>query len=1106
MRSNLGREEMEVYDNETEAEEKEKIKFNMLYLHVFEHSSRQEILQKQTESREHKNEFLDVDIIEKPDKIHFNEFFNHDWELEPNDDNNDPKKPWEDQERADATFSRLRKRIALFEKKLIEETPEKEHLDLLMRLWKQEQSEKYQGEMMGLMVPNHPQHRDFFHVNRRVEFCQAMMRGLQQDRDNLTKLQNFFGYYQAQLQQLDESSLDPFAPDDPLDFLAEADDQDPPTQQEMLDQIVEEFQEDAPAGPGGAGQSPLDGAYDYSLLGRKALPLKTLENMVNYVFANLPDVEVLAGMIREGHWDGEHSSSDDGLGGALMGSGSTHIEHFDMQTEYEWADFESGIERIVQTDRPAPGGAGAASKERQDSEDTLRKRTLVKKMLFIEKLRRQVELDRYRSAGIVDSNLYVFLSQNRKTLETHLDAGLDIEEAVEALLNKPIFSRKPKSTPSNPSEAEREDSNVDWCDLEPLLQNPNLLMKITKFQAEVSTKKEGPKEWSMRQVLEQVRATLGAIEEPVSATVSDKVQEFIGNNHRLPLMKKFDSFVKVEMIKKKILSDMHQFVGVAPSLEVYLDQDRRSRGIERRPMDYYEALSTDARNNHPPEFEADQKNLTMTQIEKKMLKELDELTKTRVYRPDGSYYYQSNIGHDEVELLKQLENLFRIRRINAYYKDILNDPKIIQLKMDNRQFELTRQIEFEAMSEVSKESLYFATLGHPAVTGNWYDIKQNPEINLRLFENSNQLAKFGDLGDQLGAPRFLGNVAALSEISPNAESLYKNFEKNVFFEVYEMWNRPQLLGVEMITKNIVDQLVAGKDPLPFLEVDVDHLKPFLDNYFRTAKIDHLEYVIHNMVSMIDVESFAEQVPLDERLLDELQLEDYLWQSESSAKTDSPGYGLLDAHTIFMAHVQDMEDSLKFNPELVSDEKQYEENQRMIQEYNKLNPNKNIMDLLAHFYKFPVKSLTMRKDPSVIPLEQAQLGLNLDDFHSLRVMRTPADLHVRNIREIFELYLMRRHPKVSQALEKVGMDPDELELRLLPNDQMEFMEDLLLKTRAVGLDRLVEHARVFYNLTKGGSAEGVNGSSTSDDQHANRLESATKGARLFPTGKRNQPQF
>jgi hypothetical protein len=169
---------------------------------------------------------------------------------------------------------------------------------------------------------------------------------------------------------------------------------------------------------------------------------------------------------------------------------------------------------------------------------------------------------------------------------------------------------------------------------------------------------------------------------------------------------------------------------------------------------------------------------------------------------------------------------------------------------------------------------------------------------------------------------------------------------------------------------------------------------------------------------------------------------------------------------FLIHKESLENSISYDQEMINEEKQMVENEHMVNEYNDLKPDLNIIELLELHKHTNVQSLRRLKDFSVIPLVQAQIGLDADNFKGLEIMRRAEDLHTRNIKEIFEIYLMRRHPRIKEVLERVGMHPDELELRMLPTDQLMFIEDLLLKTKDSNLPHLIDNARIFYDLIKG----------------------------------------
>ena len=134
-----------------------------------------------------------------------------------------------------------------------------------------------------------------------------------------------------------------------------------------------------------------------------------------------------------------------------------------------------------------------------------------------------------------------------------------------------------------------------------------------------------------------------------------------------------------------------------------------------------------------------------------------------------------------------------------------------------------------------------------------------------------------------------------------------------------------------------------------------------------------------------------------------------------------------------------------------------------------NINDSFKDLEKVFKKYSkrvVRNFSDNKTDSRFPLDRMLLDLCVDEFNCLAKVRSTADLNPSNFRSVFELYLLRRHPRVKEIFEKSGMNVEVVDQIKIETDQNILVEDLLLKGVDLKLPFIEELARIYFSVSKG----------------------------------------
>ena len=331
--------------------------------------------------------------------------------------------------------------------------------------------------------------------------------------------------------------------------------------------------------------------------------------------------------------------------------------------------------------------------------------------------------------------------------------------------------------------------------------------------------------------------------------------------------------------------------------------------------------------------------------------------------------------------------------------------------------------------------------------------------------------KFNLNDDKKNVDRLKKIEASIKDISLDQ---FVQFEIDLFLGIFDKreWRLP--LNVVSLTKEIINQIFNKLKKNKF-DFDNNNIKDRLISSIQNDTYSNEKTsLISSILSSIDFKNYDTVNNQTSILINDKYINEYLDLIPKDSKTftnpikkaiHDQGVNLSLRDT-FKWHEDTIKKHYEYDSESLEIYKQAIENEDFVREYNDLKPDINIIEMLERYKHSHVNTLNPELDFNTTPMIQAQLGLNADNFRGLQILKRAEDLHVKNIKEIFELYIMRRHPKVKDILEQVGMNPEELELRYLPTSQLIFVEDLLLKTKDASLSHLMDQARMFYDLVKG----------------------------------------
>lgn len=951
------------------------------------------------------------------------------------------------------------------EKEILQNVDKNEKLENLLESWARYSELLHNTQLEYGKASNLPDYLNPYKIEKQKEFYMALLNGLQQDKDTYAKFRNFFGYYRKYIEA-----------------------------------------QEADVNPSGI----LNVDYSSETISNTSKPINNhkqmkennlsgddkVNNMINYIYYSMPESEILSYWINDlndkienknvnkRNMNSENSENQNYLKSEIftnfiniiLGNNVTNFsEKYDPNVFYPEPDLET-FGFIPEHD----------------------KFDIYFKMNHLSQLKNLFLNFIYASTGKLDKTTFSFLNNNMNQIQKFEKMGLNTMDSIKKVLKNKSNTKKNIYKNINGISKEKYNFTITNEDLtnsirirkySEIIKDHNLMDKIRKFEQNFdyfsknksknnNTNEKDYMKLDFSEIFEEVlnHRQKNLMTKKQKILLDEKIEE---NDKKKELFSKFEKFIIFEMMKKDILNEIYGEETQIKSLDQFVEGRNKKEKLKTKPLDFYE-FSKDELNKLGWAIDnfvnEDGKNIKLRSWgQNSFLEGLDYITRTRVYRSDGSYYYKSNIENDEAQLIENLDRVFEFSSYTEEYKYKNHDPIELNIQMKVKNYEFSRKLNIDSFNKVSKADLYYLTLGHPVIMIKFSPNNHLLKIKKNIFSASFTIKNFENLETLPEYQRFKKIADYFTIKYPKKKNIienYINLEKTIFDYLQEEKMSPNLAVIIEFTKIFIDHLLF-QNPLKYwTDIDYQVKAESFETLLKKFNYSESKNWIKNCIG--DKKIFMEYLKdfkCDYVLV--VNKEDFFSYKQSLENLPKNDNQLIKEQTEY----QTVEDLIKFENKNIEEQRKLRkqeiknqriryENEQKVEKMIGDNSPYEIMDYFERASKINVNSLTEIKDTSMTPLIEAQLKLGVEKFHSLKILRTAEDLNSRNIKDIFELYLMRRHPVIRKIIDRVGLDPDHLELRALPSDQLAFIEELLLKTRILNSENLLDLARLYYNLIKG----------------------------------------
>lgn len=652
-----------------------------------------------------------------------------------------------------------------------------------------------------------------------------------------------------------------------------------------------------------------------------------------------------------------------------------------------------------------------------------------------------------------------FMKSNRKAFANPEKFDENVDKIFDFIYN---FFKTSEKVDETDEEDESEDNYIDHMDFQILRQDENMQNTIENYLKESEALNS--------------RFLINDVEVDPYSTRDEK------------LFFQLNKFIEMEMTKKKIIDSYRYGNGPEMTLSQILQTENYIPKEKIIPKDYYDLYKISEKefaDKIGPVLEDIENNenssLSLKEEEKEILKSFEILTRNRIYRTDGSYYYHSNLTPSERDLSKNLSSFMSydilLKQIDVpdYY------TKEQRLCLNNRIYEMNHGLLNNSLKALNSESLYISTIAHPLRNGHFNNVKNNHFQTFISLYGHQKESDILYLKNKIEIPERYKNLQEYFSTSSSYEC-YLQFEYILFNEIYKNLNSIRTPIILQVTDSVLDYLILDKTN--------EIIKPLSSTKLRHEFNSKIKSLIHNsdkkqskliirqfknfsstLVSHLELSTIKQDTELTDEIVFEDKSDEYFIIQNSNSENSSL-FSVLEENSLLKSNkkiIENFRDQQNEKFDIIREnlkKNQEKEVQTFISEINNASlPEEKITDYFKNAMGEYIESVGKIDKYSHTPITRMVTEIVVDNFRSYNKIRNLDDLHPKNIRDILELFILRKHPKIEKIFTDAGISTKLIDELAVNSPNSEFVENILLKSEELDLPIIKELVKKFHNISK-----------------------------------------